>query len=127
MAIQIQENVSLAPLTTFKIGGSARYFAEVKSEGEMQEAILWAKDKGIDFFLLSGGSNILIPDEGLNKFVIHITKGNFAINGLTLTADAGCNLLELISAASEKNLGGWETHSRMEFRSLSINLVVIRV
>src|SRR3989338_9780692 len=108
MAIQIQENVPLAPLTTFNIGGPAKYFRDVGTESEMREAILWAKEKGIAFVILSGGSNILIPDEGLNKLVIHITKGAFAISERVLEADAGCSLLELIHAASEKNLGGCE-------------------
>ena len=108
MALDIQKNVPLAPLTTFKIGGPAQYFVDVQSEADMQEAILWAKERKIDFVILSGGSNILIPDEGLNKLVIHITKGAFAISERVLEADAGCSLLELIRAASEKNLGGWE-------------------
>jgi len=108
MAIKIKENVPLAPLTTFKIGGPAKYFVDVRTEDEMREAILWAKERGIVFVLMSGGSNMLVPDGGLNKLIIHITKGNFSINGRELTADAGCDLLELIRAASEKNLGGWE-------------------
>ncbi|MDO8522194.1 MAG: UDP-N-acetylmuramate dehydrogenase [bacterium] len=108
MTISIQENVPLAPLTTFKIGGPAKYFVDVRTEDEMREAILWAKGKEIAFVILSGGSNILVPDKGLNKLVIHMTKGAFAISERVLEADAGCNLLELIRAASEKNLGGWE-------------------
>ncbi len=108
MTLNVQSDVPLAPLTTFNIGGSAKYFADVLTEGEMREAIVWAKEKGIDFVILSGGSNALIPDEGLNKLVIHIRKGNFTISERTLMTDAGCNLLELIRAASKKNLGGWE-------------------
>lgn len=108
MAIKIKENVPLAPLTTFNIGGPAKYFVDVKTEDEMREAILWAKEKGTEFIILSGGSNALVPDEGLNKLVIHIIKGDFTVDGRVLTADAGCNLLELIHASGKRNLGGWE-------------------
>lgn len=108
MAIKIQENVLLAPITTFNIGGPAKYFVDVRNENEMRDAIHWAKEKAVGFVILSGGSNMLIPDEGLNKLVIHITKGQFKFTGLALEAEAGCNLLELIRAASERNLGGWE-------------------
>lgn len=108
MAITIKENVPLASLTTFNIGGSAQYFADVKTESEIQEALLWAREKGVRFLILSGGSNALVPDEGLAELVIHITSGAFSITGHELTADAGCNLLELIRAAGERDLGGWE-------------------
>ncbi|MDP3646155.1 MAG: FAD-binding protein, partial [bacterium] len=63
--IEVQENVPLAPLTTFQIGGAAEYFAEVKTEDELREAIRFAREKGIPYVMLSGGSNVLIPDEGL--------------------------------------------------------------
>ncbi|MDO8552125.1 MAG: UDP-N-acetylmuramate dehydrogenase [bacterium] len=108
MTLDIRHNVPLAPLTTFNIGGPARYFTYVRTENDMREAVLWAKQKSIDFVILSGGSNVLIPDEGLNKLVIHVIKGDFSIREQSLTADAGCNLLKLIRAASENNLGGWE-------------------
>ncbi len=42
MALDIKENIPLAPLTTFKIGGPARYFVDVATEDEMREAIQWA-------------------------------------------------------------------------------------
>lgn len=108
MALNIQKDVPLAPLTTFKIGGPARYFVDVQTDADMREAILWAKEKGVSFVLLSGGSNILIPDEGLNKLVIHIIGGDFTFKDRMLTADAGCNLLELIRTANIHALGGWE-------------------
>jgi UDP-N-acetylmuramate dehydrogenase len=108
MSINVKESIPLAPLTTFKIGGPAKYFVDVKTEKELREAILWAKEKSLSFVLLSGGSNILIPDEGLNKLVIHIIKGDYKFTDPLLTSDAGCNLLELIRTANIHGLGGWE-------------------
>ena len=108
MAIRIQENVSLAPLTTFKIGGSARYFVEAHSEEEIREALAVAHDKNIPAVIMGGGSNVLVPDEGLNALVVFISLTDFKLNGRELEAGAGCNLLSLIKEASQAGMGGWE-------------------
>jgi UDP-N-acetylmuramate dehydrogenase len=108
MSLEIKENVPLAPLTTFKIGGPARYFVDVRNEEEVREALAWAREKGVLFVVLAGKSNVLVPDEGLDALVIHLVGGNHSFDKTTLTADAGCNLLELIREASAKGLGGWE-------------------
>ncbi|MDO8514054.1 MAG: UDP-N-acetylmuramate dehydrogenase [bacterium] len=108
MALEIQENIPLAPLTTFQIGGPARYFVDVTTDDEMREALAWAHEKRIKFVVLAGGSNVLIPDDGIDALVIHIAGGMYSFAGNELAADAGCNLLELIQAAGKKGLGGWE-------------------
>ncbi len=104
----IEENVSLAAFTTFGIGGDARYFARVKNESEVREALSWAREKGVPFYILGGGSNVLIPDSGLDGLVIHIVEGTYSFTETTLDASAGCTLFTLIQAASEEGLGGWE-------------------
>ena len=108
MTLKIQENIPIAPLTTFRIGGSARYFVDVACEADVLEAIRWATERRIRYVVLAGGSNVLIPDEGLDALVLHITAGESSFVGRTLTADFGCNLLQLIRTAAEKSLGGWE-------------------
>ncbi len=106
--LQLQENVPLAPLTTFEIGGTARYFVDVKTEEEMHEALLWAQEKNVKFVVLAGGSNVLVPDEGMEGLIIHIVSKKFSFAGNELEADAGCNLLSLIREAGKRELGGWE-------------------
>lgn len=108
MNLNIQENIPLASLTTFQIGGAAKYFAEVKTESEIQEAIQWAKSKNLPFVVVAGGSNLLVPDQGINALVIRVVGDDFSISGATVEAHPGCNLLSLIRAAGEKGLGGWE-------------------
>ncbi len=105
---KVKENVPLSPLTTFQIGGPARYFVEVKTEDEIREALMWARDKDARTVILAGGSNVLVPDEGLDALVVHIANQQFSFAGSELAADAGCTLLALIRAAGEKGLGGWE-------------------
>lgn len=108
MALLIKENIPLAPLTTFKIGGSARYFVEAHSEDEIKEALAVARDKNIPAVIMGGGSNVLVPDEGLNALVVSVSITNFQVKGNRLEAGAGCNLLALIKEASQASLGGWE-------------------
>lgn len=106
--LEIQQNKALSDLTTFKIGGKAQYFVEVKNEAEIRDALGWARERDEPFTVLAGGSNVLIPDVGLEGLVIHITADRFAFINSTLEADAGCNLLSLIRASAELGLGGWE-------------------
>lgn len=106
--MQLRENVPLARLTTFQIGGPARYFIEARTEDEVREAIQWAHEKSLRYVVLAGGSNVLVPDEGVDGLVIHIMSDQFSFAGSEVAADAGCNLLSLIRVAGEKHLGGWE-------------------
>jgi UDP-N-acetylmuramate dehydrogenase len=58
------ENVYLAPLTTLKVGGPARYFMEPKSAAEVAEAVNFARASDLPLFVLGGGSNVVISDAG---------------------------------------------------------------
>jgi UDP-N-acetylmuramate dehydrogenase len=107
--MKILEDVSLKPLTTFKIGGPAKYFAEIQNVEDLKATILWARSKGIPTIVLAGGSNVLVPDDGIDALVLHIVSRENSFSGTELTADAGCNLLELIKKASMLSLGGWES------------------
>jgi UDP-N-acetylmuramate dehydrogenase len=70
----IRENVRLAPYTTLKIGGIARYFADIACEAELQEALQFAEQHRLSVFVLGGGSNVLIADAGFPGLVIHIVN-----------------------------------------------------
>ena len=106
--MHIQEHVPLAPLTTFGIGGPARFFAEATSSDDVCRALAFAKERGIRFALLSGGSNVLVADEGYDGLVIRITGTEHHFEQEVLHAEAGCNLLSLIREASSLGIGGWE-------------------
>jgi len=106
--LDIQQNKPLSDLTTFEIGGPAKYYVEVTNEEGIRDALGWAREHDESFFVMGGGSNLLIPDEGFDGLVIRIVSEQFGFTGDILEADAGCNLLHLIRAASEQGLGGWE-------------------
>lgn len=68
----IRENVPLAPLTTIKVGGPARYFVEAKTIGEVSEAVRFARTRDFALFVLGGGSNLVIADAGWPGLVLKI-------------------------------------------------------
>lgn len=66
----LQENVPLAPYTTFKIGGPAKYFVVVKTSDEMVQAVKEATAANIQWIVLGGGSDVLVSDKGFDGLVI---------------------------------------------------------
>jgi UDP-N-acetylenolpyruvoylglucosamine reductase len=74
----IQEKVPLAPLTTLQVGGEARYFAEIRREDELAEAIAFSTSRDLSVFVLGGGSNLVVADTGWPGLVLKI-----AIGGIT--------------------------------------------
>jgi UDP-N-acetylmuramate dehydrogenase len=68
----LQENILLSPLTTFRIGGPARYFVEARTAGEVEEAVRFAQTKNLPLFVLGGGSNLVVADSGWPGLVLKI-------------------------------------------------------
>src|SRR5438105_5101326 len=69
----IQENVPLAPLTTLKVGGPARYFVQAHTIAEVGEAVSLARSRNLAFFVLGGGSNLVISDAGWPGLVLKVS------------------------------------------------------
>jgi UDP-N-acetylmuramate dehydrogenase len=72
LSIRVQEHVLLAPFNTFHIGGPASYFCEVASEAELVEAVQFARQHSLKIFILGGGSNLLVGDDGFDGLVVRI-------------------------------------------------------
>lgn len=106
--LNVLRQVPLASHTTFKIGGDARYFVEVHDESEIVEAIEWAKQQGVPYAILGGGSNMLVADEGYDGLVIKISCASIIYDRDLVSIDAGRNLLQTIRDTAEKGLGGWD-------------------
>jgi len=66
------ENIPLAPLTTIKIGGPARYFVEARNIGDVQEVVAFARTRDLPLFVLGGGSNLLVADAGWPGLVLKV-------------------------------------------------------
>jgi UDP-N-acetylmuramate dehydrogenase len=113
LTISIQEQVLLAPYTTFRIGGPASYFCEVTSEAELLKAIQFARQRDLAVFVLGGGSNLLVSDEGFDGLVIHIainnpiestTDGNF----INYIVTAGTDWNTFVLQVCEQGISGVE-------------------
>ena len=70
-ALRFQEFIPLAPYTTLRIGGPARFFCKVTTEAELLDAVTFARSKNLPLFVLGGGSNLLVSDAGFPGLVIH--------------------------------------------------------
>jgi len=70
--VLLQENIPLAPLTTFKIGGPAKYYVEAATPGEVQEAVTFARARDLPLFVLGGGSNLVVSDAGWPGLVLKV-------------------------------------------------------
>jgi UDP-N-acetylmuramate dehydrogenase len=114
----IQEKVPLAPLTTLQVGGEARYFAELKREDELQEAVRFAKSRELPLFVLGGGSNLVIADSGWPGLVLKIAIGGITTpntnaddapgNAVLFSVGAGVNWDDFVAQAVAQNCAGVE-------------------
>jgi UDP-N-acetylmuramate dehydrogenase len=68
----IRENVPLAPLTTLKVGGPARFFTEAAMIAEVSEAVEFSRSRNLPLFVLGGGSNLVVSDAGWPGLVLKI-------------------------------------------------------
>jgi UDP-N-acetylmuramate dehydrogenase len=107
----IEENVPLAPLTTFKLGGAARFFARVSTVSELQEALAFAQANHARAFVLGGGSNMLVRDEGFAGLVIHILLSGVEQTETGYIAAAGENWDALCAQAVADGRWGIENLS----------------
>jgi UDP-N-acetylmuramate dehydrogenase len=80
---RLERNVPLAPLTTLGIGGPARLFVRAETVDEIREAVAWAASQHEPLFVLGGGSNLLIADEGFDGLVLQID-----LRGITLRSES---------------------------------------
>lgn len=106
--MDIRQNVTLATYTTFGIGGPGDYFVEVHTIEDIIEAVQWAKDKNLSFFLLGTGANILVGDKGFRGLVIKNEFGMIKDQGSMINVGSGTTIEELITFTQEKGLSGFE-------------------
>ncbi|MEW6407458.1 MAG: UDP-N-acetylmuramate dehydrogenase [Patescibacteria group bacterium] len=105
---KVRKNVPLAPYTTFKIGGPARYFFGTDNEKELVVILKFCKIKNIPYFVLGGGSNILVSDKGFEGLVIKILDTRYKIQDTNIEAGAGALISKLILETKKQDLSGLE-------------------
>lgn len=108
MSIKIQKNIFLSKYTTFKIGGPAKFFCVVENIDEIKEALEFAEKNKLKVFVLGGGSNVLISDEGFDGLVIRIMNQELGIKNNKIFVGSGLSLAKLIGESVKNNLTGLE-------------------
>ncbi len=102
--LQIQELVSLRAKTTMRIGGNARFYAELATKEDCEEAYTFAKEKRLPLIVLGGGSNTIFADGTIEALVVRIKAESVTVEGNRVTVEAGKNLANLINELTEEDL-----------------------
>lgn len=105
---ETQKEKPLAPLTSFRIGGPADLFYELKKVEDLPEILNEAKKLKISTVVLGGGSNTIFSDKGFRGLVIQIKASEIKKEDSTIIADAGTLLSQVIQFAIKENLSGME-------------------
>ena len=110
-----QEDVRLAPLSTLGIGGPARWFARATRVEDVIAAHGWAASRGVPLFVLGGGSNLVIADQGFDGLVLQVgISGVRALLGgdvVSVAAGAGEPWDGLVAFTVNRGLAGIESLS----------------
>ncbi len=111
--MKIHQNTPLAPYTTLRIGGPARYFVTIADETDLREAITYARDHNLPTFALGSGSNLLVSDDGYPGMVLHFSSApsiKAAQDGSStlLEVSAGTSWDHLVLYCCEQSLPGME-------------------
>lgn len=100
----IQENIPLAGKTTMRIGGTARYYAEVSNTDDIEAVWGFAQQEQIPLVVLGGGSNTVFADGVIEALVVRIKGDQVNIEGNMVHVNAGKNLPMLINELAKQNL-----------------------
>ncbi len=110
--MQFREQIRLAPLTSFGIGGPARWFAEAHTEDDIVAGVSFARERALPLFVLGGGSNLLVADEGFDGLVLRIALKGFVESstslGTVFDVAAGEDWDALVTRTVERGCGGME-------------------
>jgi UDP-N-acetylmuramate dehydrogenase len=108
--LAVRENVPLAGRTTLRIGGPARFLADVEDAGALAAVLGWARSSRLPVLLLGRGSNLLVPDEGFPGVAV-VLAGDFrsvTVRGTEIVAGGGTSLASLAGVAKRAGLTGLE-------------------
>lgn len=104
----VTEKEPLASRTSFGIGGPADFFVEPGRADGIEKAIEGSRERGIPYFLLGAGTNLLVADAGVEGLVVRVATREHHIEGTRITAAAGLKMMRLARIAADANLRGFE-------------------
>ncbi|OGH66381.1 MAG: UDP-N-acetylenolpyruvoylglucosamine reductase [Candidatus Magasanikbacteria bacterium RIFCSPHIGHO2_02_FULL_47_14] len=104
----VKVNEPLAKHTTFKIGGPADFFVTVSTTADLVELLKFLDAEGMAYFILGGGSNMLVRDQGFQGVVVNIQTDQINISDTDVVADAGVVTVHLAQETVKAGLNGFE-------------------
>lgn len=108
MPVHVTENGSLAPLTTFRLGGPASRLVTVETDRELVETVAAADSRGEPVLLIGGGSNLVIADEGFEGTAVRIATSGVGLTGTCLELAAGEVWTDAVAETVRAGLAGVE-------------------
>jgi len=107
--LEIERDVSLAPLTSLELGGPAKYFVRAADETTLVDALRWAANEEVPSAILAGGSNLIVPDEGYEGLVIQMAIAELDFRGGgTVSSGAGVAWEKVVEGAVARGWAGLE-------------------
>lgn len=103
---RVKEDLYMKDLTTVSIGGKIPAFIEAHSKEEIIDLFKVIKENNIPFFIMGGGSNLLVSDQGLDKLVIKVATSGIGLDSSILTVQAGTPLQDLVDFSINSSLEG---------------------
>ncbi len=103
-----KKSISLIRYSNYKIGGPADFFYEAKTVEGLEKAVKQTRQAKLPFFVLGGGTNLLISDSGYHGLVLKPSLVSLTARGVLVTAGAGVQFSELLDFTVQKGLSGLE-------------------
>lgn len=107
-SLALQQDVSLADLSTLKVGGTASWFTQVHDLKQFQQTWIWAEEQALPVFYLGEGSNVLFSDSGFPGLVIQNCMAGIEQQDEEVEIGGGHNLLQAIRHVNRLKLAGME-------------------
>ena len=97
--------------TTLRVGGPAQFWVEPETRGALADVLGFCSANRYPVMVIGRGSNLLVRDGGIPGCVIHLGRGDFGaikVEGTEIEAGAGVRLKQLVGAARNAEVGGFE-------------------
>ena len=107
--MKIFKDIDLSKISSFSIGGKAKYLIHIEKEEEINQFFNFVKEKKMNYFVIGKGTNTIFDDKGYNGIIVRLVTNyiNF-IDTYTIEVSAGVELSKFILTCLENNLKGYE-------------------
>ena len=112
-ALDIRDDVPLAPLTTLQVGGAARHYLLASTLEDVEAGEGWARSWDLPLLVLGGGSNVVLSDDGFPGLVLHVDVRGVDVASQTgewveIDVGAGEEWDRLVALTVERGWAGFE-------------------